>query len=66
MTTVQQVEQMVRISRELGREVASGEEAREIYQIGQYWGSTEETLARLGLPPNRRPGQVGTPIRNAW
>ncbi len=66
MTTVQQVEQMVRISRELGREVASGEEAHKIYQIGQYWGSTEETLARLGLPPNRRPGQVGTPIRNAW
>lgn len=63
MTTVQQIEQMVRISRELGREVANGDEAREIYQIGQYWDNTEQTLARLGLPPNRQPGQVGVPIR---
>jgi uncharacterized protein (DUF849 family) len=63
MTTVQQIEQMVRISRELGREVANGDEAREIYQIGQYWNTTEQTLARLGLPPNREPGQVGIPIR---
>jgi len=66
MTSVQQVEQMVRIARELGREVANGDEARKIYQIGEYWGSTEETLARLGMPPNRTADRVGVPIRKAW
>lgn len=64
MTTVQQIEQMVRISRELGREVANGDEAKQIYQIGQYWGDTETTLAHLGLPPNRQPGVVGVPVRS--
>jgi len=65
MTTVQQIEQMVRISRELGREVATGEEARRIYQIGVQYSSTEETLAKLGMPPNRISGQRGAPLRKA-
>jgi hypothetical protein len=55
MTSVQQVEQMARIARELGREVTNGKEAREIYQIGTWYQSPEETLAKLGLPPNREP-----------
>jgi len=63
MTSVRQVEQIVRISRELGREVASGPEARAIYQIGKWYQSPEETLARLGLPPNREHGQRGVPLR---
>jgi len=63
MTSVQQVEQMVRIARELDREVATGDEARRIYQIGTYWRSTEETLAHLGLPPNRERGERGVPVR---
>ncbi|MGE0803278.1 MAG: 3-keto-5-aminohexanoate cleavage protein [Lautropia sp.] len=63
MTTVQQIEKMVRIARELGREVADGDEARRIYRIGERWEGPEETLARLGLPPNRVPGQVGAPVR---
>lgn len=63
MTSVQQVEQMVRIARELGREVADGRQARQIYQIGSWYQSPEETLARLGLPPNREPGQRGVPMR---
>ena len=58
-TTVQQVEQMVRISRELGREVATGEEAKQIYQIGTYYRDADEALAKLGWPPNRQPGQRG-------
>jgi hypothetical protein len=49
----------VRIAIELGREVATGKEAREIYRLDEYWGSADETLAKLGYPPNRRPGQVG-------
>jgi uncharacterized protein (DUF849 family) len=64
-TSVQQVEQMVRIARELGRDVATGEEARSIYRIDTYYRNTEEALAQLGWPPNRRPGQRGFPVRAA-
>ena len=59
MTSVQQIEQVVRIARELNRDIATCEEARKIYQIGEYWDSADETLSRLGLPPNRKPGQRG-------
>src|SRR5499427_10473785 len=54
MTSVQQVEQLVRISREFGREVANGREARKIYRIGEFYRSADETLARNGFAPNRR------------
>jgi uncharacterized protein (DUF849 family) len=57
MTSVQQVEQMARIARELHREVASGEDARRIYQIGTQYRDADETLAALGYPPNRRAGE---------
>jgi uncharacterized protein (DUF849 family) len=59
MTSVQQVEQLVRISRELGREVASAQEARRIYRLGEFYRSIDETLARNGFAPNRKPGQRG-------
>ncbi len=59
MTSVQQVEQVVRIARELHRDVASGEDARRIYRIGERYGSADETLSALGYAPNRRPGQRG-------
>lgn len=58
-TSVQQIEQLVRLATELGREVADGKEARDIYRIGEWYDSADETLARLGFPPNRRPGQLG-------
>jgi uncharacterized protein (DUF849 family) len=63
MSSVQQVEQVARISRELYREVATGEEARRIYQIGTHYKSADETLARLGYSPNRRPAERGTPVQ---
>jgi len=59
MTSVQQVEQIGRIARELNRDIATCEEARKIYQIGEYWSSADETLSRVGLPPNRKAGQRG-------
>ncbi len=65
MTSVAQVEQIVRIARELGRDVANGKEARDIYQIGTCWQNAEETLRKLGMPPNREPGQRGVPLRLA-
>ncbi|MDV7086690.1 3-keto-5-aminohexanoate cleavage protein [Rhodococcus sp. IEGM 248] len=59
MTSVQQIEQLVRVAGELGREVATGKEARDIYRIGQTYADADETLAKLGYAPNRRRGQVG-------
>jgi len=59
MTSVQQIQQLVRIAGELGREVATGKEARDIYRIGETYRDADETLAKLGYAPNRRPGQVG-------
>jgi len=53
MSSVKQVEQLVRMSREFGREIASGREAREIYRIGEFYASADETLARNGFAPNR-------------
>jgi uncharacterized protein (DUF849 family) len=59
ITSVKQVEKLARISRELHREVATGEDARRIYKIGEFYSSVEETLAKNGFPPTRRPGQRG-------
>ncbi|MBV2132564.1 3-keto-5-aminohexanoate cleavage protein [Pseudomonas sp. MAP12] len=59
MTTVEQIEQLVRISREFGRDIANGQEAREIYKIGTFYKDADETLAKNGFAPNRKPGQVG-------
>ncbi|GAB1640701.1 3-keto-5-aminohexanoate cleavage protein [Krasilnikovia sp. MM14-A1259] len=59
MTSVRQIESLVRIAGELGRKVADGKEARDIYKIGEYWDSADEALAKLGFAPNRKPGQLG-------
>jgi uncharacterized protein (DUF849 family) len=59
ITSVQQVEQLVRIAGELGRDVADGKEARDIYRIGDSYDSVDQTLANLGYAPNRKPGQRG-------
>ena len=65
ITSAKQVEQVARISRELYREVASGEQARQIYRIGEHYKSADETLAKLGYAPNRRAGERGAPLRRA-
>jgi uncharacterized protein (DUF849 family) len=59
MTTVEQIEQLVRISREFGREIASGKEARQICKIGMFYDTVEETLAANGFAPNPKGGQQG-------
>ena len=59
LTSADAVRQLVRIAGELGREVATGKEARDIYKLDEYWGSADEALAKLGYPPNRQPGQRG-------
>ena len=65
ITSVQQVEKAVRIARELYRDVASGSDARRIYRIGEHYDGADETLARIGWPPNRVPKQTGAPLRHA-
>ena len=58
-TSVQQIEQMVRLAQAFGRKVATAEEARAIMKIGTWYNSPEETLFHLGLPPNRKEGEPG-------
>ncbi len=59
MSTVRQIEQLVRVSREFGREVANGKEARAICKIGVFYDTVEETLAQNGFAPNARGRQQG-------
>jgi uncharacterized protein (DUF849 family) len=59
MSSVEQIEQLVRISHEFGRSIANTEEARSICRIGTFYGSADETLAANGFAPNRLPGRVG-------
>ncbi|MGF6508331.1 3-keto-5-aminohexanoate cleavage protein [Paraburkholderia sp. 32] len=59
MTSVQQIEQTVRIARELGRDIATGTDAKRIYQIGEQYKSADETIAALGMAPNRKSAQRG-------
>jgi uncharacterized protein (DUF849 family) len=59
MSTVEQIEQLVRIAGEFGRPVANAKEAREIYKIGTFYKDADETLAENGFAPNRKSGQKG-------
>lgn len=59
ITSVQQIEQVVRLSRELGRDIASAKDARAIFRSGQKFQSTEQTLKELRYPEARRPLKPG-------
>ena len=59
MNSIQMIERHVRMARELGRAIATPEQAHQMLKIGVSYNSTEETLANLGLPPNRHPGNMG-------
>jgi len=59
MSTVEQIEQLVRISREFGRPVATAAQAREISKIGVFYDSVEESLLANGFAPNRKGAQQG-------
>ncbi|CAD6533743.1 3-keto-5-aminohexanoate cleavage enzyme [Paraburkholderia hiiakae] len=59
MTSVQQIQQTVRLARELGRDIATGADAKRIYRIGERYDSADETIAALGMAPNRKPEQRG-------
>lgn len=59
VTTVEQIQQLVRIAKEFGRPVANGQEAREILKIGVFYDTVEETLAANGFAPNPKGGAQG-------
>jgi tRNA U34 2-thiouridine synthase MnmA/TrmU len=59
MSTVRQIEQLVRIAKEFGRPVADGKESKEICKIGVFYDSVEETLAQNGFAPNPIAGRQG-------
>jgi uncharacterized protein (DUF849 family) len=59
MSTVRQVEQLVRLSREFGRPVATAREARDICRIGVFYDTVEETLSINGFAPNAQGRQQG-------
>ncbi|HEX5649674.1 MAG TPA: 3-keto-5-aminohexanoate cleavage protein, partial [Steroidobacteraceae bacterium] len=63
MTSVEQVEQLVRISRELGRDVANAREARRIYKLGTFYRDADEALRENGFAPNRQPAVRQVPLR---
>ena len=59
MSTVEQIEQLVRISREFGRPIATAQQAREISKIGVFYDTVEEIAAGQRLraeSQRRRPG----------
>jgi hypothetical protein len=53
------IESQIRMARDVGRAIATPEQARQMLKIGVWYKSTDETLANLGLPPNREGGNVG-------
>ena len=58
-STVRQIEQLVRISHEFGRDIASAAQAREICRIGTFYDSVDESLAASGFAPNRKGASQG-------
>ena len=58
-SSLQQIEQMVKLSTAFGRPIATCDQAREMMKIGVWYNSVEETLSSLGLPPNRKEGEPG-------
>ena len=59
LATIPQIEQLVRIAREMGREIATGDDARRICRVGEFYDTVEQTLEANGYSPNPRNGQQG-------
>lgn len=58
-STVKQIEQLVRISQEFGRDIATAEQAHEICKIGVFYDTAAQALAANGFAPNRNGGNQG-------
>jgi uncharacterized protein (DUF849 family) len=58
-SSIQMIEWQASIAQKLGRPIATAEQAHQMLKIGVWYKSTDETLASLGLPPNREGSNVG-------
>jgi uncharacterized protein (DUF849 family) len=58
-STVRQIEQLVRISEEFGRDIATARQARDICRIGVFYDTADQALAANGFAPNRNGGNQG-------
>jgi uncharacterized protein (DUF849 family) len=58
-TTVQMIEKQVSMANEISRPIATPEQTKQMLGLGVSYSTTEETLAKLGLPPNRHADQSG-------
>ena len=56
---IEQIRQLVRISGEFGRPIATAQQAREIMKIGVFYETADETLRANGFAPNRNGGNQG-------
>ena len=57
--TVEQVKQLVRMSLDFGRPIATGKQAKEILGIDKFYDTVEESLSANGFAPNRLGGNQG-------
>ena len=59
MTSVEQIRQLVRISGEFGRPIATARQAREILKLGVFYETADETLEMIRGLPNCNGGHLG-------
>lgn len=64
-STVDQIRQLVRISEEFGRPIATGRQAKDMLGIGKFYDTVEQSLAANGFAPNRNGGNQGFLIKHA-
>ena len=65
MSSVEQIEQLVRISREFGRDIASGKEARQIYKIGTFYEMPTRRWRRTASRRTASPQSPGRRVARA-
>ena len=58
-STVKQIEQLVRMSEDFGRDIATASQARAICRIGEFYDTADEALAANGFAPNRNGATQG-------
>ena len=58
-TNLQMIQNQVKMAELIGRPIATPEQAHQMLKIGVSYKTTAETLANIGLPPNRKEGNMG-------
>jgi hypothetical protein len=56
---MEMIEWQIRMAEQLGRPIATPAQTRQMMKIGVWYKTTDETLANIGLPPNREGSQQG-------